>query len=52
MGVLLSAPDLARLVAEKPEDPRKGQNAPKHKTKCLLGHRLPPSQILLCTRCG
>ena len=47
MGVLLSAPDLARLAAEKPEDPCKGQNAPKHKTKCLLGHRQSPSSILL-----
>jgi hypothetical protein len=35
------------LVAEKPEDPRKGQNASKHETKCLLGHCQPPSLILL-----
>ena len=47
MGVLLSAPDEARSVAEKPEDAREGQNAPKHKTECLLGHRQPPLLILL-----
>ena len=41
MGVLLSAPDEARSVAEKPEDPCKGQNAPKHKTECLLDHHPP-----------
>jgi len=46
-GVLLNAPDLARLVAEQPEDPRKGQHAPKHKTERLLGHRQPSSLILL-----
>jgi hypothetical protein len=34
-------------VAEKPEDPRKGQNASKHETKRLLGHRQPPSPVLL-----
>ena len=47
MGVLLSAPDEARSVAEKPEDACKGQNTPKHKTECLLGHRQPSSLILL-----
>ena len=35
------------LVAEKPEDPCKGQHAPKHKTERLLGHCQPPSLILL-----
>ena len=47
MGILLSAPDEARSVAEKPEDAREGQNAPKHKTECLLGHRQPPSPLLV-----
>jgi hypothetical protein len=47
MGVLLNAPDLARLVAEKPEDPCKGQNTPKHKTKRLLDHRQPSWLVLL-----
>ena len=36
-------------MAEQPEDAGKGQNAPKHKTERLLGHRLPPSLILLGT---
>ena len=30
-----------------PEDAREGQNAPKHKTECLLGHRQPPSPLLV-----
>jgi hypothetical protein len=47
MGGLMSAPDEARSVAEKPEDPREGQDAPKHKTECLLGHRQPSLLSLL-----
>ena len=34
-------------MAEQPEHSDKGQNAPKHKTERLLGHRLPPPLILV-----
>jgi len=47
MGILLSAPDEARSVAEKPEDACKGQNTAEHKTERLLGHRQPSSLILV-----